>query len=74
MVSNGVVSNDSVRIEYNATYDIRWTDDARRAVTRIKEKSDQFWTDERVAQAQVSRLRRVETGLQQLIEREFDPP
>ena len=34
------------------TYDIRWTDDARRAVTRIKEKSDQFWTDERVAQAQ----------------------
>ena len=33
------------------TYDIRWTDDARRAVTRIKEKSDQFWTDERVAQA-----------------------
>ncbi len=34
------------------TYDIRWTDDARRAVTRIKEKSDQFWTDERVAQAE----------------------
>ena len=34
------------------TYDIRWTDDARRAVTRVKEKSDQFWTDERVAQAQ----------------------
>ena len=34
------------------TYDVRWTDDARRAVTRVKEKSDQFWTDERVAQAE----------------------
>ena len=34
------------------TYDIRWTDDARRAVSRVYEKSEQFWTPERVAQAE----------------------
>lgn len=33
------------------TYDIRWTDDARRAVSRLKAKSDEFWTDARRAQA-----------------------
>ena len=33
------------------TYDIRWTDDARRAIERLEAKSDEFWTDARRAQA-----------------------
>ena len=34
------------------TYDILWTTDARRAVQRIHEWHDRFWTDEKVAQAE----------------------
>ena len=34
------------------TYDILWTTDARRAISRIHEWHDRFWTDERVAQAE----------------------
>ena len=33
------------------TYDILWTTDARRAVSRIHEWHDRYWTDEKVAQA-----------------------
>ena len=33
------------------TYDIRWTDDPRRAVERIEAKADAFWTDARLGQA-----------------------
>ena len=33
------------------TYDIRWTTDARRAVTRIHEWHGRYWTDEKTAQA-----------------------
>ena len=34
------------------TYDIRWTQDARRAVTRVHEWHDRYWTDEKRAQAE----------------------
>ncbi|HEX8386845.1 MAG TPA: endolytic transglycosylase MltG [Rubricoccaceae bacterium] len=34
------------------TYDIRWTTDARRAVARIHEWHDRFWTAERKARAE----------------------
>ena len=34
------------------TYDIKWTQDARRAVSRIHEWHERYWTDEKVAQAQ----------------------
>ena len=34
------------------TYDILWTTDARRAITRIHEWHDRFWTDEKRAQAE----------------------
>ena len=34
------------------TYDILWTTDARRAISRIHEWHERYWTDEKVAQAQ----------------------
>ena len=34
------------------TYDIRWTTNARRAITRIHEWHDRYWTDEKTAQAE----------------------
>ncbi len=34
------------------TYDVLWTTDARRAVSRIHEWHDRFWTDEKRAQAE----------------------
>ena len=33
------------------TYDVRWTQDARRAVSRIHEWHERYWTDERRAKA-----------------------
>jgi UPF0755 protein len=33
------------------TYDILWTTDARRAISRIHEWHERYWTDEKVAQA-----------------------
>lgn len=34
------------------TYDIKWTQDARRAVSRIHEWHERYWTDEKLAQAE----------------------
>ena len=34
------------------TYDLKWTQDARRAVSRIHEWHERYWTDDKVAQAQ----------------------
>ncbi|MEO0557795.1 MAG: endolytic transglycosylase MltG [Bacteroidota bacterium] len=34
------------------TYDILWTTDAQRAISRIHEWHERYWTDEKVAQAQ----------------------
>lgn len=42
------------------TYDILWTTDAERAVERIEEWSDRFWTDSRLAQARALGLSRDE--------------
>ena len=57
------------------TYDIYWTTDARRAVTRIHELYERFWTDDKTAQARALGLTPDEvTTLASIVEMEARKP
>ena len=57
------------------TYDVLWTTDARRAVTRIHELHDRYWTAEKTAQAEALGLTPDEvTNVAAIVEMEAREP